>query len=283
LAVSDGLESFYVPAGDTYESTELTRGPWDAGSQHAGPPAALLGRAVERLPAEAPMQVGRITFEILRAVPIAPVRVEARIVRPGRRVEMFEATMRSGADELMRARGWRLRVGEASLPEGVASDEAAALPAASEQVLRPGITPPPPERCEPRRFFDTGQDVGFHAAMEYRFASGAFVEPGPATAWMRMRRPLVAGEEPSPLQRVLVAADSGNGISAALDWRRYVFINVDLSVHLARLPRGEWVGLDAITVAERTGIGLTDAALLDEDGPIGRATQTLLVFERDSD
>jgi hypothetical protein len=116
--------------------------------------------------------------------------------------------------------------------------------------------------------------------MEYRFASGAFLEPGPATVWMRMRQPLVGGEDPTPLQRVLVAADSGNGVSATLDYGRFVFINVDLTVHLHRLPAGEWVCLDAITIPEPAGIGISDTALYDERGPIGRAVQTLLVGER---
>ena len=116
--------------------------------------------------------------------------------------------------------------------------------------------------------------------MEYRFVSGRFLDQGPATVWMRMRDPLVAGESPSPLQRVLIAADSGNGVSATLDWSRYLFINVDLSVHLHRLPAGEWVCLDAITIPEPTGVGLADTALHDERGPLGRALQTLLVRER---
>jgi hypothetical protein len=116
--------------------------------------------------------------------------------------------------------------------------------------------------------------------MEYRFVSGAFRELGPATVWMRMRWPLVEGEEPTPLQRVLVAADSGNGVSATVDWSAYLFINVDLTVHLHRLPAGEWVCLDAVTTPEPTGIGLADTALRDEGGPIGRALQTLLVRER---
>ena len=124
-------------------------------------------------------------------------------------------------------------------------------------------------RMREREFFDTGHAVGYHSAMEYRFAEGGFIEPGPAQAWMRMRHPLVAGEVPTPLQRVLTAADSGNGVSSTLDWSRYLFINVDLSVHLVRLPHGEWVGLDAITIPEPTGIGITDTALFDERGPLG--------------
>jgi hypothetical protein len=106
------------------------------------------------------------------------------------------------------------------------------------------------------------------------------MEAGPATVWMRPRVALVDGEQVTPLGRVLVAADSGNGVSAALDWRRYLFINVDLSVHLHRLPSGDWVCLDAITLPGRNGVGLADTRLLDQRGPIGRAAQTLLVDQR---
>ena len=97
---------------------------------------------------------------------------------------------------------------------------------------------------------------------------------------MRIRQPLVAGEEPSALQRVLAVADSGNGISATLDYDRYVFINIDLTVHLHRLPAGEWVCLDSVTVPESSGVGQTDTVLFDERGPIGLAAQTLLVAKR---
>ena len=273
-------ESFYVPDGGAYLSTELTRGPWDPGSQHAGPPAALIGREIERLEAPEPMQVGRVTFEILRPVPIAPLRVAAEIVRPGRRVELVDATLHADDELLVRARAWRLRAGEVELPPGLAGTEPPEVASASPQKLRPAWSPPPPDACREREFFDTGQAVGYHTAMEYRFAEGGFIEPGPAQAWMRMRHPLVAGEVPTPLQRVLTAADSGNGVSSTLDWNRYLFINVDLSVHLTRLPQGEWVGLDAITIPEPTGIGITDTALFDERGPLGRAAQTLLVAER---
>src|SRR2546423_96457 len=122
-----------------------------------------------------------------------------------------------------------------------------------------GAPPPPgPERGEPAPFFDTGQEVGYQTAMDQSFVEGSFLELGPATVWMRMRQPLVAGEQPSALQRVLCAADSGNGVSAALDYRRYVFINTDLSVHLHRLPEGEWVCLEAVTRWEPAGGGLAD-------------------------
>jgi hypothetical protein len=271
-------DAFFERDGDRYVPTELTRGPWDPGSQHAGPPAALLGREVERIEAEGPRQVGRITFEILRPVPIRPLAVSARVGRPGRSVEMVEAVLSDGDGPLIRATAWRLRVGEVDVPAGLTS--AAGDVAAASSTLRPGHSPPGPDRGAPREFFPTGQDVGYHTAMDYRFVAGSFLEPGPATVWMRPRHPLVAGEQTTPLQRVLLAADSGNGISATLDYERFVFINVDLSVHLSRPPAGEWVCLEAITIPERAGAGIADTALYDERGPIGRAVQTLLVAER---
>jgi hypothetical protein len=266
-------ESFYEPDGaDRFAATELTRGPWDPGAQHAGPPAALIAREIERLGggrlAEgdgAPAQVGRITYEILAAVPIGPVRVAAEVLRPGRRVEMVGATL-SGEDGgvLIRAHGWRLRTSEV------------------EFEAPPGIPGPPPGPDQGKRagFFDTGHELGYHSAMDVRFVRGAFLEPGPAEVWLRMNVPLVADEDPTPLQRVMVAADTGNGVSAPLDWRRYLFINVDLSVHLHRMPAGEWVGLDALTLPEPNGVGMTTSALRDERGSIGQAAQTLLVAER---
>ena len=130
-----------------------------------------------------------------------------------------------------------------------------------------------PEEGREVPFFPTGIDVGYHTAMEVRFVHGAFTEPGPALAWMRMRVPLVEGEEPEPLHRVLVAADSGNGVSSPLDYREWMFINADVSVTLRRHPDGEWVGLDASTYPEADGVGMSDTRLRDERGMIGRANQ----------
>jgi hypothetical protein len=273
-------EAFFTVDADRYVPTELTRGPWDPGSQHAGPPAALIAREVARLNGGAGRQVGRITYEILRPVPIAPLTVTAEVVRPGRTVELVEASLADEQGEVIRARAWRLREGDVDIPEGLSSEDGPGTIGSSPSTLRPGFAPPGPSECPPGTFPDTGQDVGYHTAMEYRFAYGGFGEPGPAIAWMRMKVPLVDGEEPQPLERVLAAADSGNGVSSTLDWDRFLFINVDLSVHLHREPVGEWVCLDAITIPERTGIGIADTALYDEGGPIGRADQTLLVDER---
>jgi hypothetical protein len=273
-------DAFFHAEAGRYVPTELTRGPWDPDSQHAGPPAALIGREVELVEGGEERQVGRITFEILRPVPIAPLRVEARVARPGRTVELVEASLADEEGEVIRARAWRLRRRELELPPGLSSADGPGLLGSSPSTLRPGFAPPGVDEAQPGTFPPTGQDVGYHTAMDYRFVRGDFADLGPAIVWMRMRQPLVDGEEPSPLQRVLVAADSGNGVSATLDWGRYVFINVDLTVHVHRPLEGEWVCLDAITIPEPGGVGLTDTALYDDRGPVGRAAQTLLVDQR---
>jgi hypothetical protein len=257
--------AFYERDGDRLRATELTRGPWDPGSQHAGPPSALIGRAIEGLEDAADFQVGRVTFEILRPVPIGPVEVEARIVRPGRRVQLVEATLGDGESELIRARAWRIRTAPVDLPAGVTDL---------------GEPPPAPEDGSDAEFFPTGQGIGYHTAMEWRSVHGGFLEPGPAKIWMRQLVPLVEGEEPSPLQRTMVIADVGNGISAVLDWRKYIFINVDLTVSLERLPEGEWICVDAVTRPRPNGIGSAESELSDRRGRIGRAIQTLLFSAR---
>ncbi len=265
-------DSFYRLEGDRATPSELTRGPWDPGSQHAGPPSALLARAIERCEPRDGMRVGRVTVEILAPVPIEQLTLGARVVRPGRSVEMIEASLDGPNGPVMRARAWRLAEGEV------------------EADWEQDDPPPGRERAEALEFFPdnegsraprarrSGESVGWHTAMEIVFARGRFLEPGPATVWMRPRVALVEGEELSPLERVLLAADGGNGVSAPLPWDRFIFINTDLTVHLLRPPHGEWVCLDSVTHVD--GVGMTDTALWDERGRIGRAAQTLLVRAR---
>ena len=253
-------DAFYVLDGDRVLPSELTRGPWDPNAQHAGPSSALLARAIELCEPREGMRVGRVTVEILAPVPIAPLTLSASVVRPGRSVEMLEASLRGPDGDVMRARA--LRLATADITADWEQDE----------------PPLGPEDATALEFFATGERVGWHTAMEIIFARGKFLEPGPATVWMRPRVALVEGEEFTPLQRVMVAADGGNGVSAPLDWSGFIFINTDLTVHLVRPPVGEWVCLDAVTHVD--GLGMSDSALYDERGRIGRAVQTLLVRPR---
>ncbi|HXJ64769.1 MAG TPA: thioesterase family protein, partial [Actinomycetota bacterium] len=221
-----------------------------------------LGRAVEALdPPE--MVVSRVVVEVMKPVPIRPLGIDARVVRPGKRVQLAEAVLRDGDAEVARASVWRIR------PAG-ALDE--------ERNLPPTELPPPLE-CPEVAGFAMPWRPNYFDAMEWRHAAGNWVEPGPAAVWMRMRVPLIEGEPVSPLTRVLAAADSANGTSWELPLGEFLFINLDLSVHLARMPEGDWVCLDAVSRLGREGIGFTQSRLWDGRGRFGAGAQSLLVSE----
>jgi hypothetical protein len=117
-------------------------------------------------------------------------------------------------------------------------------------------------------------------AVDLQFVKGGWDELGPVTLWTRLRVPVVEGENPSPMQRAAAASDYGNGVSRVLDFERYLFINPDLTVALAREPEGEWICLDAVSRLSLEGFGQAESQLFDATGPVGRAVQPLLVAER---
>jgi hypothetical protein len=253
--------SFYEPLGDgRFSSTPHTSGPWDPAFQHAGPPAALLGRALERCEPHDGFVLARLTFEILRPMPVAEVEVAARVVRPGRSVELLEGELTAGGRPVMTVRAWRVLATNAPT---IARD--APLPP------RPAEATPPPPALD---------GFGYGKAVELRFAAGGWQQPGPATVWTRLRVPLLPDEPPTGLQRVLAVADSGNGVSAVLPLGEWLFINPELTVHLRREPRGEWICLDAETTITEGGAGLARSILSDDDGVVAQGAQSLLVAPR---
>lgn len=256
---------YHADGPERFLPTELARGPWDPGAQHGGAPAALLARAFERIESEAPMAIVRLTYELLRPVPLAPLELRTEVSRPGRRVQLLAASLRAGEQEVVRASALRIRV----------EDVAAPAPSPAMPPLSPAESAP---IAMPR--FERGPAMFARDGMEIRFAAGAFADVGPAFAWFRLRVPLVAGEQPSPLQRLAAAGDFGNGIAAAVPWTTHVFINPDLTLYVERLPAGEWVGLDAESRIGGAGAGVSDSVLFDEQGRVGRAQQALYVAAR---
>ena len=255
-------DCFYEPDGpDRFLSKPETIGPWDATLQHAGPPSALLARAFERLSPE--LLVRRLTVELLRPIPLLPLTVRAEIVRAGKRAQWLTGALLHDGKEVARASGLAIRPVNVPLPEHPRPERTLPTPDASRVFVFPFFLTP----------------VGYHTAMELRIAKGEWSK-GPCGAWLRMRVPLVSGETPSPLQRAVVAADAGNGVSVTLPIDRYTFLNADLTVHLHREPAGEWIGLDAATVPESDGTGLQHSLLHDASGVVGRSLQSLVVSSR---
>ncbi|HEX7291728.1 MAG TPA: thioesterase family protein [Conexibacter sp.] len=258
-------EAIYLPDGpDRFQPTELARGPWDPHAQHGGAPAALIARAIEHVESAVPMDVVRITYELLRPVPLTPLELRTRVPRDGKRVQLVEAQLHAGEVEVVRATALRIRRDAVPAPDADCEPPAHGGPAGG------ALLEPPADR--PISF-------AWHA-MEIRFVTGSFWEVGPAFAWFRLRFPLVAGEQPSPLQRLAAAGDFGNGIATAVSWATHVFINPDLTLYVERLPDGEWVGLDAVSRVGAAGTGVSDSVLYDERGRVGRAQQGLFVAER---
>lgn len=257
--------SLFVREAGGYRPTRLSGGPWSADALHGGPPAALLARDIERFEDGERFQVVRVTVELLRPVPFERLTIATILRRPGRNVQLVEATLCAGEREVARATGLRIRRGHVALPPG----------------LREEVRPlPGPAMGRPARRGPGPFHPGFHSdGVEHRFIEGSFDEPGPAVDWIRLKVPLVEGEPPSPLERACAAADFGNGISGLLPGT-HSYINPDLTVYLHRYPEGEWICLEAATRIEPNGIGLAMSRLSDERGPVGHALQSLIVSER---
>jgi hypothetical protein len=256
-------DAVYVRDGARFVATELARGPWSPDSQHGGAPAALLMGEFERLDGSG-LAIARVTYEFVRPVPLGHLVVDAEIVKPGRRVQLLEGSIRTtGGTEVVRARAVRL------------------MPAV-EHAPRTAEQPPPhgPEHGRVNDFAPPHRPMFAPDAIEIRFVAGAFHGGGPSTAWFRLKAPIVAGEDPSPLQRLAAAGDFGNGISATLSWDEYLFINPDLTLYIDREPVGEWVCLEAQTIIAADGIGTAESVLYDARGRVGRAAQSLLVAAR---
>ena len=259
-----GVTGFYVREGsDRFVSQPSTAGPWGPQAQHGGPPAALLTLGVEALARDEERVVGRLTMELLGPVPVGPLRMEAAVVRPGRSVELCEATLydEQRGRPCARAAAWLFPATDAGpgpdlvpLPHG---------PADGSPDDRP-----------------TSWSGGYLDAVDWRWISGSVLEPGPAVVWMRPQVDLVAGEPMSPVQRLMSCVDSASGVSAALDPAAWAFLNTELTVHVLRPPIGEWVCLDAATTLGPGSVGLATAHVYDVGGLVARSAQALLVQKR---
>lgn len=258
------MDSFFEPLADgRWLATVHTTGPWDARFQHGGPTGALLARAVEACAPRPELAVARLTVEILGPIPVGEVTVRAQLLRPGRSVELVEAVATAGGRDCARASAWRIARTSAAVPD------------------RRPVPPALPTAAEPgAAVWASAAADGYLEAVEWRFVRGAFTEPGPAAVWTRLRYPIVAGEEPSPLQRVIMVADSGNGLSGELDLTRFHFINPELTVHLHREAVGEWVYVEAVTAISPGGTGLATTVLSDAAGAVGVGAQSLFVASR---
>lgn len=246
----------------TAEPHVSTEGPWGAGLQHGGPPNALAVACAERTLQTADDRTDlvalRLASDFVGPVPVAPLDVRSSVRRLARSAALVEVTISAGGRDCLSSRVWFVRDADTS-------------------ALAPPLDEP---TTIPDDAAGLDSEFPYGRSIDWRFVSGAMRTPGPAAAWARPRLALFDGYDWSGLARSVVIADSGNGLSAELDWDEWGFLNVDLDVHLARPLVGEWVLLDARTRLSAHGSGLATSTLSDVHGVVGSGNQTLVVGRR---
>jgi acyl-coenzyme A thioesterase PaaI-like protein len=266
--------ALFVPVDENcVRPTTYARGPWSLEYLHGGPVAALLAHAIESLQEdESDWFTSRLTVELERPVPVEMLRYVAEITRTGRTVTTVEAAVTNADTGTLLARGRAVRIRARPVPLPFDDPQLAPL-------LRVEPAPSVPSDGRPVER-DGSTPTAFHtAAIEQRFV-GDIARPGPIFDWIRARVPLVPGRSLSPLERVAAAADQASGISAVLPGATHNFINPDLTVHLFRPLRGEWVGMSSSTHHHTEGSAMTNTAIFDLDGRVGNSNQSLVLTAR---
>jgi hypothetical protein len=260
-------QAYYLPGGNgRYEPTRATESPWDHKAQHGGPPAALLAHAIDQT-IEGAMRIGRISLDFLGPIPLREVVVEVSPIRSGRRVHLTEARMGVEGRVAVTARAWHIATGDTP-------------PASGEEQIVP---PPVPSKPTPEQFYPGLDKWGYGRSIEWRFTRAGFDTLGAADVWTRVRLPLVDGVALSSQDRVLIAADSANGLSLSLPMEQWLSIPPTMTATLLRPPDGEWVHLACRTYLTEDGIGLAHADISDSRGFVGEVAQPLLVQRRKLD
>jgi hypothetical protein len=258
------MDAIYRVSGQRVETSESATGPWHPGMQHGAAPAALVAWAAEQLPTDTPMRLARLSLDLCRPVPVGPLSIRSAIVRAGRKIQLATIDLLSNDVEVARAGVLRVRQSDVQI---------------SEDFGRLPLDLPPPEashdippehrvRC---RFLE---------GVSAKLASGPERVRGPTAIWFRANQPIVDGAPISAAMRAAIAADFCNGVSSPLDPRQWSFVNGDMTLHLARLPVGEWILVNAVTILGNSGGGIASAALADRDGYFGRASQSLIIERR---
>lgn len=257
------MEPVYRLDGDTLITSGHAAGPWDPTMQHGSPPSAAVAWAAERIPTRTPMNIARLTIDLMRPVPVAPLAVETEVLREGRKIQLCAVRLKAGGVVVVNATVLKVKLDAAPLPD---------------DVPHPALDVPPPEQGRPVNM--TAFANPFGACMTVRDVQGGFNAPGPAAVWYRLDRPMVGGYETTPAMRAAVASAFSNATSAVIDFRRWMFMNADLSINLARPPVGEWILLNSEMWLGGAGAGIARSRLADRQGYFGHAVQSLVIEPR---
>jgi hypothetical protein len=253
--------SLFARHGEQFVPTALTTGPWRPDAMHGGAASALVG-AVVATAIDAGEHVAGLQIDLERPVAIEPLRVAVSRRRTSRRIAHLNIEICASVGRVVAAKVLLLQ-GEhvPTVPLPVRDPVAAS-----------------PDELSSMVWADYSGAAGtlFHRdAIEHRIAEGGYGTPGPATAWLRMRGTVVAGQPPSGLEQLMAVADFGSALSQSLAPGSGVgLINVDVNVSLFRAPVGPWFCLQAAGDVSDHGIGLAVTRLHDVTGPLGVVTQS---------
>lgn len=246
-----------------FEPTVATQGPWSHNFQHGGPPSSLLTHVLRTQPSIGNFRIIRVTIEILSPVPVLPCEIKTEVVRGGKRIELLRGEYVSEGKTYLIAHVWRI------------NSEVGATNMIPDSYQIPSL----PE-AQTLDLFSVFGKFPYIEAMEWRFAKGGFDALGPATVWTRPRIPLIENHEIDGLEALVLMIDSANGISAELDFPKWTYVPVDLTLGIYRQPEGPWIGMDARTVIGNDGNGQTTTVAFDSKGTVGRSLHTLFIRPR---
>jgi acyl-CoA thioesterase len=253
--------AYFQQTGErTFTPTERAGGAWADDEIHFSPLGGLIAHTMLRHAAERPgprLQLGRISFDILGFLALEPVEIRVETIRPGRTIELVQATAVIRGRPAVLARAWLLSAFDTS---SVAGGAPAPLPA--------------PESAPGWSMTEVWRG-GYVASLDARAVVPP--EPGRATMWLATPCALIDGVEAEPVASWLALVDTANGVAVRRRPTEWMFPNVDLTVHLHREPVPGWLGLDTEVVFGATGLGVTRSVLHDQDGAVGFAEQSLTV------
>ena len=251
-------EGFFGADGDMLVPAAFATSPWGQ-VLHGRLIGGLTARAAEQARAEDPdMACSRLTVDMFRSVPLAPVRVTTRSVRAGRRIAVLEVTIEQDDVPVGQGRAVLLRRSE--------------QPGGTFRPVSAWDARTPPQLGPPR----SSSTSRWTAPWESWPVGGPGGPDNPVAAvtgglWIRDIHPLITGEQLTPLVRVAMAADLASPVSN-FSTLGLSFINADYTLYLGREPQGEYVGIQPAGHISEAGVAAGHCVAHDLQGPVGFVT-----------
>lgn len=262
----DTIDAIFERDGEYFIPSENASSPWGPTLLHGAATSGLIGYAVEQAADTEKMQLARLTIDLFRPVPRERLNMKTRVLRQGRKIQVLEISLLCSGVEVCRASAVLLIKSPLDVPaHGIPSVK---KPEGPEGIVARSIRSAGPEEM-------AKLPPGFHNVMEIRSADNTFGE-GKGTVWIRIPSQIIAGVDNTPLMTIAAISDLGNGMSQLRIDDDTGIINADISMHLYRMPKGEWICLDAQTKVEVTGVGIVETRLFDQYGIIGMVNQACL-------